>query len=517
MTQGFNFNFNPISEFGVDVLDKLQFKSPGTGFQLGASGPIRPSVMSQRFVPTVYRKPNIPSQSIIPGRNTIALPAQQKPLMLTTSGKPLPNQSSVINLGGDAGQVAYKLPNGTYTSNPDLARIAQQQVQRGQLLKDTAKLKSMGKVGGITGAISTPLAIMSHKDAYKYYTDMMNDESLPGEQRQLANAMRLKEAALMAAEGPGTAIGTAIGSRFGKWGSVAGGIIPGLVGQGIGAGIDYLAQPAIDKYGFQKYNGGINLGGFNIGGNKKSGKQDNTDKNADAILKGAGVQSGNKTATKQAGVSQQQAATLAQQLVDANGIQEPTEQAVNTQAINDYIQQLKDINQPYVDALKNYVDNYNNMLDQRQRNARLWQGVASLTGNPAWAKMGEQYNTLSNEANRVNAIKQLQDAQAGDINAINEVMGNMALAKEMDLPYEAAFANKNLLTALTANRRMLTDWEKAQLAAELKRYGIDVGYKKAIDVQGMRGQNALDVANTYMGGGVAPGLNAQGNIANYFK
>lgn len=180
--------------------------------------------------------------------------------------------------------------------------------------------------------------------------------------------------------------------------------------------------------------------------------------------------------------------------------------------VNDYISQLQSIQQPYIDALKSYVDNYNNMLDKRQRAARFWQGAASLTGNPNWAKLGEQYNTLSNEANRIAAIKQLQDAQAGDINAINEVMGNLAIAQEMDLPYEAAFANKNLLTALTANRRQLTDLEKAQIMADIRRYGYDSAFARALQVQGMKGQNALDVANIYMGGGVAPGLNNQGTI-----
>lgn len=199
------------------------------------------------------------------------------------------------------------------------------------------------------------------------------------------------------------------------------------------------------------------------------------------------------------------------------------QQLANLKAINDYIEQLKEINRPYVDALQSYLDNYNNMLRERQRASRYWQGAAALTGDQNWARLGEQYNPLTNEVNRLSAIKQLQDAKAGDINAINEVMGNMALAKEMDLPYETAFANKNLLTALTANRRMLTDWEKAQLAAELKRYGIDVGYNRALDVQNLRNLGSKDVAlinamaygnpmlyGNQIGGLPAPGLTPQG-------
>ena len=190
--------------------------------------------------------------------------------------------------------------------------------------------------------------------------------------------------------------------------------------------------------------------------------------------------------------------------------QEPTQQQTNIDAINDYISKLQEINQPYINSLQKYMDNYNDMLDQRQRAARFWQGAASLTGNPAWANIGRQYDVLTNEANKVAIIKQIQDAQAGDVNAINEIMGNLALAKELNLPPEAAFANKNLLTALTANRRQLTDLEKAQIMADIRKYGYDSAFARALQVQGMKGQNALDVARTYMGGGVAPGLNNQG-------
>ena len=111
----------------------------------------------------------------------------------------------------------------------------------------------------------------------------------------------------------------------------------------------------------------------------------------------------------------------------------------------------------------------------------------------------------------------MQDAQAGDINAINEVMGNLAAVQEMGMTPETAFANKNILTMMAAKDR---EENKYRIALEnnlMKKYGIDRNYARALAVQSMRGQNALDVANVYMGGGVAPGLNAQGNIANYFK
>ena len=240
---------------------------------------------------------------------------------------------------------------------------------------------------------------------------------------------------------------------------------------------------------------------------------------------GKNVQVGGQRPVKNVQANKQNNIQVAQQIANqlAGESQTEAQQSNNLQAINDYISQLKNIQQPYVEALQNYLDNYNNMYNQYQLANRRLRDLSVITGDPTWYQSAKDYNQLNQEANRVAAIKQLQDAQAGNIDAINEVMGNMAIAKEMDLPYEAAFANKNLLSAMTSNRKRLTDWEKAQLAAELKRYGIDVGYNKAIDVQGMRGNTARDVAlinaMAYGYGGMgspAPGLNAQGTIPMVF-
>jgi hypothetical protein len=49
----------------------------------------------------------------------------------------------------------------------------------------------------------------------------------------------------------------------------------------------------------------------------------------------------------------------------------------------------------------------------------------------------------------------------------------------------------------------------------MKKYGIDRNYAKALITQGMRNQNAIDVANIYMGGGVpGVGLNQGGTPIN---
>ena len=71
---------------------------------------------------------------------------------------------------------------------------------------------------------------------------------------------------------------------------------------------------------------------------------------------------------------------------------------------------------------------------------------------------------------------------------------------------------KNLLTALMQNKRILTDWEKAQLLADVKKYGYDSAFSRAIQQQQLRNLGNLAVANAYIGGGVAPGLTPQGTV-----
>jgi hypothetical protein len=115
------------------------------------------------------------------------------------------------------------------------------------------------------------------------------------------------------------------------------------------------------------------------------------------------------------------------------------------------------------------------------------------------------------EANKVELQKKVQEAQAGDLNAINEIMGNLALAQEMGLPPEAAFANKNLLTMMAAKEREANRYQIALENNLMKKYGIDRNYARALAVQAMRGQTARDVANINAAAyGTAPGLNRQG-------
>jgi hypothetical protein len=217
--------------------------------------------------------------------------------------------------------------------------------------------------------------------------------------------------------------------------------------------------------------------------------------------------------------TQAQALALAQQLGSNPPItnqQDVDTQQANINAINDYISRLQKINRPYIDALQNYSDKYNDLVKNNFNAQRYFTAMAGLTGNNNYARLADSINPLVVEGNKIDLQKKIQDAQAGDLSAINEIMGNLTMAQEMGLPPEAAFANKNLLTMMAARDR---EANKYQIALEnnlMKKYGIDRNYARALTVQAMRGQNALDVAGMYTGtygngGGVAPGLDQKGN------
>jgi hypothetical protein len=533
MSQGWNRQFQNmqrlIDEYakminlkdqGFQLGESSDLRRPGN-FNLGEAGPMK----TGKTVPTVYQQPRVQPQAALPGRNTMPLPASQKPLLLTTSGKPLPNQSSIVNLGGDAGQVAYRLPNGTYTSNKDLFNLAKQQTAKAQLMRDARSLAKGAKVGGITAALSVPAAVLTHRKAIDYYNSILNDPNSTPEQKQLAMAMRTKEYIQMGTEGLGSVAGTAIGTmvtKHPKIGATVGGALPYALSSGFGHYFDKAFTPAMQQYGFQPYNSSlVNEVGAMVGrpGNNNKGKSSGDNGNTTGNSTGTnGVRSGSRISGQP--TTQAQALALAQQLGGkppvANKQDAGTQQA-NTNAINDYISKLQEINQPYIEALQKFADNYDDLYNQNQLYNRRMRDLSAITGSPLWYQSAKDYNPLVAEANRINTLKTIQDAQAGDINAINEVMGNLALAKELNLPPEAAFANKNLLTALTANRRQLTDLEKAQIMADIRRYGYDSAFARALQVQSMKGQNALDVARTYMGGGVAPGLNRQGGVQTPYQ
>lgn len=212
-----------------------------------------------------------------------------------------------------------------------------------------------------------------------------------------------------------------------------------------------------------------------------------------------------------------QANAIANQVINNKSNERPLEGSVarvvsedDINILNDYLKQLQDTTQPYIDSLERYKKNYFKNLDQARRSDLYFYGANLAKGlNP---KAGEKFNPLQNQADIINTIKLIGDAKASQINAINELEGNMALVKEMDLPAKAAFGNKNLLTALSQAKKYATDLEKARIIDAMKRYGYDTSYNRAIDQQLLRNLGNRDVANIYMGGST-PGVGLQSSGA----
>ena len=348
---------------------------------------------------------------------------------------------------GDGKQIAYKLPNGTYTSNPALANIANQQVAKANR---KAFLRAAGKGVGIV-----PTAVEFYKDlAFPVANDLYQGFIMgnPDKSKTLRAALKL-------------------------------------------AGIDRDGNRVPREPNNVSTNNGNNTGdSANVGS------------------KGTRGISGRPT-------TQAQALALARQLGGNHPVinqQDASDQQANVNAINDYVSRLQEINQPYIESLQKFADNYGDLYNQNQLYNRRMRDLSAITGSPLWYQSAKDYNPLEVEATKIDLQKKIQDAQAGDLNAINEIMGNLAMAQEMGLSPEAAFANKNLLTAMTMRDRNLTNREIAQLNNAAKLQIALQNAQNRLAVQNLRNQggmtNALIFAGQY--GQPAVGLNQQGLPSN---
>lgn len=121
----------------------------------------------------------------------------------------------------------------------------------------------------------------------------------------------------------------------------------------------------------------------------------------------------------------------------------------------DYQRQLLEKNRPYIEGLENYYKNYQTNLDEANRIKRYFTGLAGWSGNDKWAELANDYNPLNIEANKLALVKQLQEARTGNLDEINRIIGNVAIARDLGLPDEAALASKELLNARAAQQKNL--------------------------------------------------------------
>ena len=313
----------------------------------------------------------------------------------------------------------------------------------------------------------------------------------------------------------GRAITAGAGVGAGAGGVLGAGVfsVPGaLIGTGVGGGLAGLGyELAQRKNPYANYT--ISPEQYELLRKSNKSKSTNNSNNTGSSTGTNGVKGGGKMGSQP--TTQAQALALAQQLggntPTANQQGADTQQA-NINAINDYVSKLQEINQPYIESLQRFADNYGDLYNQNQLYNRRMRDLSAITGSPLWYQSAKDFNPLEVEATKIDLQKKIQDAQAGDLNAINEIMGNLAMAEEMGLPPEAAFANKNLLTAMTMRDRNLTNREIAQLNNAAKLQIALQNAQNRLAVQNLRNQGGMTNALIHAGqyGQPAVGLNQQG-------
>lgn len=163
--------------------------------------------------------------------------------------------------------------------------------------------------------------------------------------------------------------------------------------------------------------------------------------------------------------------------IDGN-IEQPQQQPVGLGDISKLLEiyggEINNINQPYIEALQNYLDNYNNYIDSSERRKRFYAGLAGLSGNNNYAGIANDYNPVDVEGNKLNLLNQLLQTKYSNFNAINNLLGNATIAQQLGLPAEASLADKNLLNAYTSQQRAL-------YGLEGKKYSSDLGYKGRLE------------------------------------
>lgn len=164
----------------------------------------------------------------------------------------------------------------------------------------------------------------------------------------------------------------------------------------------------------------------------------------------------------------------------------------------DYQRQLLEKNRPYIEGLENYYKNYQTNLDEANRIKRYFTGLAGWTGNDKWAELANDYNPLNIEANKLALVKQLQEARTGNLDEINRIIGNVAIARDLGLPDEAALASKELLNARAAQQKNLLGYNARVYDTNVDnatRMAIKQGdWNTAFKLQEMKNQGNLNNA-----------------------
>lgn len=178
---------------------------------------------------------------------------------------------------------------------------------------------------------------------------------------------------------------------------------------------------------------------------------------------------------------------------------EATESPVDESLVLDRLNNIYDIKQsnlkPYIDALKDYYDNYKEYQRSSFNRDRYLAGIAGWTKNSAFRDMIGKYNPADIEAKRLDILAKLADIQTEAQLGKEKLLANAELAKELGLSPSALLADsgltKNLSNVAVAKLNNEARKEVARMNNIARLYGYDTGYSGKVDVAGINARAKL--------------------------
>ena len=150
-------------------------------------------------------------------------------------------------------------------------------------------------------------------------------------------------------------------------------------------------------------------------------------------------------------------------------------------------QKMREGNNLYLDKLKEYIDNYDKLREASLRNDIYFRGLAGWSGNNSLANLGDKYNPVNLEAQKLALYKQLANDNINNEEDLLRLQGDIKLMEEMGMDPSTAFANPKTLTNMfnmaKVQQQIQARKEIANLNAQVKR--LDMEYKLAM-AQGRR-------------------------------
>lgn len=173
--------------------------------------------------------------------------------------------------------------------------------------------------------------------------------------------------------------------------------------------------------------------------------------------------------------------------------------------IKEYTSQQQEMQKPYLNALEDYLNNYNKYNNATRNAQRFYTALAGLSGNQGYRDLAKQYDVSKIEADKVNLIKALQEAKTKSQNVLYENIGNVKLAEAMGLSPEVGLASPNMLKSLSpvlssmnalAGRKYTADTglEKARMYTQSREAIARMNNRRALEIAQGTWNNQKEIA-----------------------